>query len=110
MRIRTRSVIAVGVAWHYQSQKEAQMPLESYVVRIYRRPGGRRHGLVGLVEAVGMGGKQAFTNAEELWAILSTQPCGKVKTANTSIHKEAPCKVTPIGTCAFRQTDEGEGK
>lgn len=86
------------------------MPLESYVVRIYRRPGGRRHGLVGLVEAVGMGGKQAFTNAEELWAILTAQPRDKVERANTHIQQEAPSKVTPIGACAFRRTDEGERK
>lgn len=48
------------------------MPLESYVVRIYRRaPDG---GLVGLVEVPGIEGGRAFKNYDDLWHILSTSP------------------------------------
>jgi hypothetical protein len=52
------------------------MLIESYVIRIYRRPAGGGHGLVGLVEAEGVGGQRRFSNVEELWAILVERPAG----------------------------------
>ena len=47
------------------------MLIESYVIRIYRRPAGGGHGLVGLVEAEGIGGQRRFSTVEELWEILA---------------------------------------
>jgi hypothetical protein len=52
------------------------MLIESYVIRIYRRPAGGGHGLVGLVEAEGIGGQRRFGSVEELWAILVERPAG----------------------------------
>jgi hypothetical protein len=44
--------------------------MDSYVVRIYRRDGKKSRILIGTVEAAGTGRKLAFSNTEELWAIL----------------------------------------
>lgn len=63
------------------------MPIESYVVRIYRRPSDQQHGLVGLVEAEGLGEKRAFATVEELWEILAKGPLEK--------HERSMCKPTP---------------
>lgn len=46
--------------------------MKSYIVRIYRGERGNPHGLVGTVEEVGMEGKRAFTNFEELWDIFNS--------------------------------------
>ena len=45
--------------------------MESYVVRIYRRNSNNPQNLVGLVELVNVDEEKAFTNFEELWAILN---------------------------------------
>lgn len=45
--------------------------VESYVVRIYRCQSGTKRHLVGLVDAPQLTGSQAFTNVDQLWAILS---------------------------------------
>jgi len=47
--------------------------MESYVVRIYRRDAGSPQNLVGLVELVEVGREKAFTNFEELRAILDSR-------------------------------------
>ncbi len=44
--------------------------MDSYVVRIYRRNSGSPQNLVGLVELVEIDEEKAFTNFEELRAIL----------------------------------------
>lgn len=50
-------------------------PVESYVVRIYRRQGGAaKRLLVGLVEAASRSGGQGFTSMEQLWEILAVRP------------------------------------
>lgn len=41
-----------------------------YIVRIYRLDKKNPRHLVGVVEEVGVKGKKAFTNYEELWEIL----------------------------------------
>lgn len=46
------------------------MTLDSFVIRIYRRPGRTGRGMVGVVEGDRTGGKQAFTTPEELWELL----------------------------------------
>ncbi len=41
-----------------------------YIVRIYRFQKDKPRHLVGVVEEVGVKGKKAFTNYDELWEIL----------------------------------------
>jgi len=43
----------------------------NYVVRIYRFDKNNPRQLVGVVEEVGIKGKKAFTNYDELWDILN---------------------------------------
>ena len=42
----------------------------NYVLRIYRFEKGNPKSLVGVIEEVGVEGKKAFTNYDELWEIL----------------------------------------
>ena len=42
----------------------------NYVVRIYRFKRDKPRNLIGVVEEVGVKGKKAFTNYDELWDIL----------------------------------------
>ena len=44
---------------------------KNYVVRIYRFDKNDPCHLVGLVEEVGLKGKKAFTNYDELWDIIN---------------------------------------
>lgn len=44
-----------------------------YIVRIYRFKENNSRSLVGVVEEVGVKGKKAFTNYDELWEILNFQ-------------------------------------
>lgn len=44
--------------------------MKTYVVRIYRFDKEHPRHLVGVVEEVGLKGKKAFTNYDELWEIL----------------------------------------
>ena len=44
--------------------------VESYIVRIYRRRGRQARILIGTVEVPGAEERMAFSNVEELWAIL----------------------------------------
>jgi hypothetical protein len=43
-----------------------------YIVRIYRFDKKNPRHLVGVVEEIGIKGKKAFTNYDELWEILSS--------------------------------------
>lgn len=45
--------------------------MDYYIVRIYRKGKNIPHNLLGVVEGVGIQGKKAFTNLDELWAILN---------------------------------------
>ncbi|NWG02540.1 MAG: hypothetical protein HXY44_06770 [Syntrophaceae bacterium] len=45
--------------------------MDNYIVRIYRRKKNNPRILVGVVEEVGAEGKKAFSNLDELWAILN---------------------------------------
>ena len=57
------------------SNKEVIFPIKShlanYIVRIYRFEQNNPRGLVGVVEEVGVKGKRAFTNLDELWEIFN---------------------------------------
>lgn len=46
-------------------------PIESYVVRVYRRRSGAKRQLVGVLEGPRLVGAQAFSSIEELWEILT---------------------------------------
>lgn len=46
--------------------------MKTYIVRIYRFEDENPFNLVGVVEEVGVEGRKAFTNYEELWSILKT--------------------------------------
>ena len=48
----------------------AKVVLANYIVRIYRLDKKNPRHLVGVVEEVGVKGKKAFTNYDELWDIL----------------------------------------
>ena len=52
----------------------------SYLVRIYRYAKDNPWSLVGLVEEIGIKGKKAFTNYDELWEILNNTQKGKPQT------------------------------
>jgi hypothetical protein len=68
------------------------MLLDSYVIRIYRRPpAGGGHELVGLVEAEGIGGQRSFSTVEELWAILAERPSGTPRGAAPLPVAESGC-------------------
>ena len=47
------------------------MQLATYIVRIYRLKKGKPRGLLGVVEQVGVKGRKAFTDCDELWDILT---------------------------------------
>lgn len=50
--------------------------MDSFIVRIYRYEKNRPQRLMGIVEKVGVDGKRAFTQYDELWEILNP-PAGK---------------------------------
>ena len=47
--------------------------MDSYVVRVYRQETDNPRKLVGVVEEVGVKGKKAFTDIDDLWEILCAQ-------------------------------------
>lgn len=51
--------------------------MKSYVVRVYRLEKGNRRAIVGTVEDVGVKGKKAFSDIDELWDILISPKNGK---------------------------------
>ena len=55
--------------------------MESYVVRVYRRRGGAKRQLVGVLEGPRLVEAQAFSSVEELWAILEGRGLGQAAKA-----------------------------
>ncbi len=53
--------------------------VDNYIVRIYRREKDNPRMLVGLVEEVGVSGKKAFNNLDDLWEILNRKDCVAIK-------------------------------
>ncbi len=53
--------------------------MDSYVVRVYRQEKDNPSKLVGVVEEIGVKGKRAFTNIEDLWEILNHQKVSEQK-------------------------------
>ena len=49
--------------------------MDSYVIRIYRRTKDDTKSLIGIVEHIGVEGRMAFHNIEELWTILNLESC-----------------------------------
>jgi hypothetical protein len=54
--------------------------VESYIVRVYRKPEEPSKDMAGLVEKVGTPEKIPFKNKEELWQIMQNKPKTKQKT------------------------------
>jgi len=48
------------------------MQLATYIVRIYRSKKGKPRGIVGVVEQIGVKGRKAFTDCDELWEIIGS--------------------------------------
>jgi len=46
--------------------------LKKYIVSVYRDDKNKPRSIVGVVEEVGIEGKKAFTNFDELWEILNS--------------------------------------
>jgi hypothetical protein len=59
------------------------MRITTYIVRIYNCEKNKPRRLVGVVEKVGVKGRRAFTNYDELWEILNS-PIPPL----SSLHKE----------------------
>jgi hypothetical protein len=59
---------------------------KSYIVRIYRCEKDKPRNFVGVVEEVGVTGRKAFKNLEELWDIL-TSSNKKLPQMNSEIEK-----------------------
>jgi hypothetical protein len=55
--------------------------LKKYIVSIYREKRNQPRSIVGVVEEVGVDGKKAFQNYDELWEILNPDD-------RKQIHKE----------------------
>ena len=45
--------------------------MKKYIVSIYREKPNRPRSIIGIVEEVGVDGKRAFQNYDELWEILN---------------------------------------
>jgi hypothetical protein len=45
--------------------------MKTFIINIYRWDDKDRPNIVGTIEEVGVGGKQAFENIDDLWAILN---------------------------------------
>lgn len=70
--------------------------MDSYVVRIYRRPGRRSRILIGTVEVAGTEKKLAFSNVEELWEILRRPKRRRQRLGNATTDATA---VAVFGNC-----------
>lgn len=58
-------------------RNEKKKPMRCYIVRVYRIQDDHAEQLVGIVERPGNGLPLAFTNVDELWAILTVpKPVG----------------------------------
>ena len=64
-------------------------PVESYVVRVYRRHSGAKRQLVGVLEGPRLVGAQAFSSVEELWEILEGRGMGQGLSGEYSEHTDA---------------------
>ncbi len=51
--------------------------MDSFIIRIYREEKNNPRNFVGTVEEIGAEEKKAFTNLDELWAILNPAEKGK---------------------------------
>ena len=65
-----------------------------YVVRIYRHDKKNPRHLVGVVEEVGVKGKKAFANYDELWEILISSKSTK-RNRKTRIKRSAALVIYP---------------
>ena len=64
----------------------------NYVVRVYRFEKDNPRTLIGVVEEVGVKGKKAFTNYDELWDILLSSKSVRQKQNQNQKRKEVKKK------------------
>jgi len=72
MRRKVRSRIAEVMPMTGRPAPRQGGSVDNYIVRIYRREKDDPRLLVGLVEKVGMKGKRAFNDLDDLWEILNS--------------------------------------
>jgi hypothetical protein len=60
-----------------------------YVVRVYRRSSWDRRSVVGVVEVVDGGMQLSFSNAAELWSLISSPPV--VRAQRDSLPRRRRC-------------------
>ena len=67
--------------------------MDNYIVRIYRQEENNPRKVVGVMEEVGVKGKRAFSDVDELWEILSAQNGGSrgKQRSGTQENKAAKC-------------------
>ena len=70
----------------------AKVVLANYIIRIYRLDKKNPCHLVGVVEEVGVKGKKAFTNYDELWDILLSSKSVRQKQNQNQKRKEVKKK------------------
>ncbi|HET6461622.1 MAG TPA: hypothetical protein VFG29_12660 [Syntrophales bacterium] len=70
----------------------ANLSTVSYILRLYRFKKNNPRCLVGVVEEVGVNGKMAFTNYDELWNILNASR-GVSSLGNNGMKKGSKKKV-----------------
>ena len=57
--------------WYGSATMENKNLMKTYIIRIYRHDMADSRFIVGTVEKVGVHGKMAFSNRDELWDIMN---------------------------------------
>ena len=58
--------------WYGSATMENKNLMKTYIIRIYRHDMADSRFIVGTVEKVGVHGKMAFSNRDELWEIIGS--------------------------------------
>lgn len=58
--------------WYGSATMENKDLMKTYIIRIYRHDMADSRFIVGTVEKVGVHGKMAFSNRDELWEIINS--------------------------------------
>jgi hypothetical protein len=72
-------------------------PLPKNVVRVYRQEKSNPRKLVGVVEEVGVKGKRAFTNVDDLWEILCAPKGDSRGKQKSQIKENKAAKCASVG-------------
>jgi hypothetical protein len=74
----------------------------NYIVRIYRFKKNNHRQLLGIVEEVGVNGRKAFSNLEELWEILNVSE----KDSQKKHRDRKDAGLSPVGKPASKSDDK----